>query len=50
MKKAARVSEVSEAPNVSEVPEVSEAVPVWMQWVLALAALGLGAWFGWVMF
>jgi hypothetical protein len=25
-------------------------VPRWLQWVLALTALGLGAWFGWVMF
>lgn len=25
-------------------------MPHWLQWALALAALGLGAWFGWVMF
>lgn len=25
-------------------------VPMWVQWLLALTALGLGAWFGWVMF
>lgn len=25
-------------------------VPMWLQWALALVALGLGAWFGWMMF
>lgn len=25
-------------------------MPIWMQWVIALIALGLGAWFGWMMF
>jgi len=25
-------------------------LPLWVQWVLAAIALGLGGWFGWVMF
>ena len=25
-------------------------MPLWVQWVLALIALGLGAWFVWVSF
>lgn len=27
-----------------------KALPMWLQWALALIALGLGAWFGWAMF
>jgi hypothetical protein len=25
-------------------------LPLWLQWILALIALGLGAWLGWVLF
>ena len=30
--------------------EKTDDMPLWLQWVLALIALGLGAWFGWVSF
>lgn len=33
-----------------EEEEPAQDMPLWVQWVLALMAFGIGAWFGWVMF